>query len=94
MEGFYLCISVEICVLALLFSVAAVYLAIFECRLAAFAPMVVLEKITAIGKERMTFPVLAHTLPPSAGVDGLLGLDFLRGEVLTVDFRLGEIIVT
>jgi len=59
-----------------------------------FAPMVVLEKIVAIGKERMTFPVLAHTLPPSAGVDGLLGLDFLRGEVLTVDFRIGEIIVT
>jgi hypothetical protein len=30
-------------------------------------------------------------LPPGAGVDGLLGLDFLRGQSLTIDFRSGEI---
>jgi hypothetical protein len=41
----------------------------------------------------MPFSVLAHTLPPSAGVDGLLGLDFLRGQVLTVDFRSGRVTV-
>lgn len=44
-----------------------------------FAPRVVLEKIVAVGHARSGFPVLGHTLPPSAGVDGLLGLDFLRG---------------
>jgi hypothetical protein len=37
------------------------------------------------------FPVLGHTLPPSAGVDGLLGLDFLRGQSLTLDFRSGHL---
>ncbi len=46
----------------------------------------------------MSFPfdpgqVSCHTLPPSAGVDGLLGLDFFRGERLTVDFRTGRLIL-
>ena len=56
-----------------------------------FAPRIVLDKITALGEERTSFPVLCHTLPPSAGVDGLLGLDFFRGHGLTIDFRLGEV---
>ena len=38
---------------------------------------------------RIGFPLLAKALPPEAGVDGLLGLDFLRGHVLTLDFRTG-----
>ena len=56
-----------------------------------FAPRVTLDKIVTLGQERMGFPVLGHTLPPSAGVDGLLGLDFLRGQQLTVDFRNGQL---
>lgn len=56
-----------------------------------FAPRVVLERIEALGQERTAFPVLGHTLPPSAGVDGLLGLDFLRGQILTIDFCSGRI---
>ena len=56
-----------------------------------FAARVILSKLTALGGQRLDFPVLAHTLPPSAGVDGLLGLDFLRGLVLTVDFPSGRI---
>lgn len=56
-----------------------------------FAPRVVLQKITALGLERTAFPVLGHTLPPSAAVDGLLGLDFFRGHVLTIDFRAGRV---
>jgi hypothetical protein len=39
----------------------------------------------------MSVSFLGHTLPPSAGVDGLLGLDFFRGQVLTVDFHKGMI---
>jgi len=54
-----------------------------------FAARIRVEKISALGLEREGFPVLVHTLPPSAGVDGLLGLDFLRGRVLTIDFRNG-----
>lgn len=55
-----------------------------------FLPRVTLDKIKALGHERADFPVLCHTLPPSAGVDGLLGLDFCRGQKLTVDFRKGN----
>jgi len=56
-----------------------------------FAPRIKLSKITALGQERTEFSVLCHTLPPSAGVDGLLGLDFFRGQSLNIDFRNGQI---
>jgi predicted aspartyl protease len=56
-----------------------------------FAPRVLLQKVAALGVERVPFAVLGHTLPPSAGVDGLLGLDFFRGQVLTLDFRSGRV---
>ncbi len=56
-----------------------------------FAPRILVESIEAIGKLRRDFPSLCHTLPPSATVDGLLGLDFLRGNRLVVDFRTGTI---
>jgi len=47
-----------------------------------FVPRVILDRINALRHERSRFPVLGHTLPPSAGVDGLLGLDFFRGQKL------------
>jgi predicted aspartyl protease len=50
-------------------------------------PVVVLTRLSALGQHRFGFPVIAHTLPEGSGVDGLLGLDFLRGQVLTIDFR-------
>jgi predicted aspartyl protease len=59
-----------------------------------FAPRVILQRVSALGQERLDFPVLGHTLPPSASVDGLLGLDFLRGLKLEVDFRKGELKVS
>ena len=59
-----------------------------------FAPLVTLDAIMALGRRTTRFPVLGHTLPPSAGVDGLLGLDFFRGSSLTVDFRTGRIAIT
>lgn len=58
-----------------------------------FAPRIVIEKIEALGQERRNFPVLCHTLPPSATVDGVLGLDFFRGQRLVVDFRTGLVTV-
>jgi predicted aspartyl protease len=54
-----------------------------------FVPRLPLSQIVALRIERHDFQVLSHTLPPSAGVDGLLGLDFLRGLSLIVDFRKG-----
>ena len=56
-----------------------------------YLPRVAMSKITALGQERAGFPVLCHTLPPSAGIDGLLGLDFIRGKTVTIDFRAGQI---
>lgn len=56
-----------------------------------FAPRIVLQRINALGLERLGFSVLGHTLPPSVSVDGLLGLDFLRGLNLAIDFRTGQL---
>ena len=56
-----------------------------------FVPEVALDKIKALNQQRLMFPVLAHTLPEGARVDGLLGLDFLRNRKLEIDFRLGRI---
>jgi len=55
------------------------------------AALVVTQRIFTLGRERTQFPVLAHTLPPSAGVDGVLGLDYPRGSVLTIDFIRGRV---
>lgn len=54
-------------------------------------PKIEIENLTALGKSKENFAVIAHDLPPSASVDGVLGLDFLRGSILTVDFVEGEI---
>ena len=56
-----------------------------------YAARVELSKLTALGMKRYELPVLAHTLPPSAGVDGLLGIDFFAGRALTIDFSVGEL---
>jgi hypothetical protein len=54
-----------------------------------FVTQVFLLKLQALGRERDDFPVLCHNLPPTASVDGLLGLDFFRGLNLNIDFRSG-----
>lgn len=56
-----------------------------------FVPSITVSKIIALGQERADLVVLCHTLPPSASVDGLLGLDFLRGQSLSIDFHSGRI---
>jgi hypothetical protein len=60
----------------------------------AVVPLVILTRLSALGQHRFGFPVIAHALPASTAVDGLLGLDFLRGQVLTIDFRAGQITLT
>lgn len=59
-----------------------------------FVPQISLDELDALGAVRQGFPILCHTLPPSATVDGLLGLDFLRAHTLTVDFKHGSIALT
>lgn len=54
-------------------------------------PQLPVSKFSALGQDRVNFPIIAHTLPPSAGMDGVLGLDFFRDQILTLDFQKGEI---
>ncbi len=58
-----------------------------------YAPRYVLPRIDGLGAVRERFTVNAHTLPPSAPIDGRLGLDFLVGLRLTLDMRRGELAV-
>ncbi len=57
----------------------------------ATALMVVARQLLALGEARPDFPVAAHDPPPAVTADGLLGLDFLRGRVLTLDFARGRV---
>jgi hypothetical protein len=54
-------------------------------------PRVVLTRLSALGRHRYGFPVLAYTLRASASVRGLLRLDFFRDGIPTLDFRAGQI---
>ncbi|MDQ3009345.1 MAG: retropepsin-like domain-containing protein [Acidobacteriota bacterium] len=57
-------------------------------------PRISVSKFSTLGQERNDFSVIAHDLPPSAGIDGLLGLDFFRGQNLNIDFRNGLILLS
>jgi len=54
-----------------------------------FVPRIIIRKLEGLGKKRKNFPALCHTLPPSTTVDGVLGLDFFRGNKLILDLRRG-----
>jgi hypothetical protein len=56
-----------------------------------FVPRLPLDRSAALGQTRTGFPVLCLALPPSAAIDGLLGLDFLGEQSVTIDFRSGGI---
>jgi hypothetical protein len=56
-----------------------------------FVPRLTVERIEALKQGRSPFQILCHTLPPTTLVDGVLGLDFLRGHRLVVDFRKARI---
>jgi Aspartyl protease len=58
---------------------------------AAHAHGVVVRYLSAMNWRRADFSVLAYQLPPTLRVDGLLGLDFFRDHLLTIDFLHGEI---
>jgi predicted aspartyl protease len=58
------------------------------------APRVTVDRVEALEQECQNLSVIAHTLPPSASIDGVLGLDFLRGYDLHINFKTGEITLT
>lgn len=54
-----------------------------------WVPRIYLNQIEALGLIRKSYSVISHTLPSSATVDGVLGLDFFRDQKLEIDFRKG-----
>src|SRR5436190_2251748 len=54
------------------------------------APLIRLSALTALDRVRTEFVVAARDFPLGVEVDGLLGLDFFRGLVLTLDFARGR----
>lgn len=49
------------------------------------------SSLKALGVERRNLAVLAHRLPASLPFDGLLGVNFLLGRRLIVDFHAGTV---
>lgn len=56
-----------------------------------YAPRITVRSATAIGQKVTNLEVLCHDLPAGSGVDGLLGLNFLRYFKLTIRPRKGFI---
>jgi predicted aspartyl protease len=54
-------------------------------------PRLVVNRLSALGQHAIGLRVVVHTLPPEAAADGLLGLDFFRDVLLTIDFRTAQI---
>lgn len=55
------------------------------------APLVYIPKISVRDKSFRNVPCLVKDLPAESGVDGLLGLSFLRHFSLTIDFPRGTL---
>jgi hypothetical protein len=58
------------------------------------APIVAARTVTSLGRTRTDFGIVAHDLPNDFDGHGLLGLDFFRGLVLTIDFANGLVGLT
>jgi hypothetical protein len=58
------------------------------------APLIQLPVLTALGQARQDFVVAANDFPIGTETNGLLGLDFLRGLVLRLDFARGRLSLT
>lgn len=55
------------------------------------APVVRVSAVAALDRVRTDLGVAAHDFPLGTATPGLLGLDFFRGLVLTLDFARGRI---
>ncbi|MBY0513867.1 MAG: retroviral-like aspartic protease family protein [Gemmataceae bacterium] len=54
-------------------------------------PVIRVSAVVTLGRVRTDFLVAALDLPLGVGADGLLGLDFFRGLVVTLDFARGRV---
>jgi len=57
------------------------------------APVVRLPSLTTLGKTVNELEVVVHTLPPQAGLDGLLGLNFFVDYTLFVNYSRGILVI-
>lgn len=48
------------------------------------------SRLDTLDTTKTDFELVAHDLPVGVVTDGLLGLDFLRGRILTLDFARGR----
>ena len=55
------------------------------------APEHTMKSVSALGVTKCDFKVLSGTMPEGSGAQGLLGTDFFKKQVLTIDFDLAEI---
>jgi hypothetical protein len=55
------------------------------------AGLFIVSSLSALGIERRNLAILAHRLPGSIPYDGLLGVNFLLGRRLIVDFGAGTV---
>lgn len=53
--------------------------------------MVTVAALVALDRVKTNYPVFVYDPPPTVIIDGLLGLDFFRGFILTLDFARGAI---
>lgn len=48
-------------------------------------------RVVALDQTRTDFPLLWQPIPVATMIDGLLGLDFFRGQLLALDFARGRV---
>lgn len=53
--------------------------------------VVTVARLVALEHTREDFEIAAHDPPAAVAADGLLGMDFFEGRVLTLDFARGHI---
>ncbi len=53
------------------------------------APLIVVDRLSVLGKEARDVECVVHDLPEASRIDGLLGLSFLRKFRICIDFRNG-----
>lgn len=58
------------------------------------SPKVIIPRLNVLGQEIKNVEALIKDLPPQAGVDGLLGLSFIRHFHVQINFSKGELILT
>jgi predicted aspartyl protease len=54
-------------------------------------PIVEVPGLNCLGRQIKNFPVMVHTIPLNAYIDGLLGIDFLRNFQAVIDVAEAQI---